>query len=395
MLDLAFRKYKNIEKSFRISNYRYLFEKIDWNDRLIGIKGGRGVGKTTIMLQRAKFNLSNQSVLYMALDDPAFANLDLIDFADIVSKNGIEYLFLDEVHRFPNWSQSIKSIYDYYPDLKIVFTGSSVIEIAQASSDLSRRASMYQLNGLSFREYINLVTDLSLPAIPLQEILLNKSDIKLKGYKPIALFKEYLKYGYYPYFNDSSISTYLDKLKETINLSIENDIPAVEEINIQTIKKMRRFVAILAENVPFKPNISKLSELLNSTRESVINYLQLLERAGVLSLIEASTKGIRALGKPEKILFDNSNIMYSLTANADKGTLRETFFVNQIKNSRYQIKAHPDADYLVDQQYVFEIGGKNKTASQISGLNNAFIAADDIEYGHGNKIPLWHFGFLY
>lgn len=395
MIDLAFRRYRALERSFDAPFRRFLHQQIDWKERLIGIKGARGVGKTTLLLQRIKYDLQGKPSLYISLDDPAFSSMDLVDFAEDLSKLGISYLFLDEVHRFPGWSQSIKTIYDYFPDLNLIFTGSSMIELSRASGDLSRRGAMYHLPGLSFREYINLSEQQDFPAYSLEEILKPDFQIELDPLKPIALFKDYLQYGYYPFFRESNAAMYLEKLKETINLTLESDIPAVEEISLATVRKMRIFMGILSANVPFKPNISKLAELLESTRESVVKYLFLLEKAGVLSLVSAPTKGVRALGKPDKILFDNTNIMYAFSPTADKGTLRETFFVNQLSQGGHRVTFDHQADFKVDDRYVFEVGGKSKPNKQIQGRENSYIAADDLEVGFGNKLPLWYFGFLY
>jgi predicted AAA+ superfamily ATPase len=395
MIDLAIRRYKTLEKSFAISFRRYLHNHIDWNNRLIGIKGARGVGKTTLLLQRIKYDLKGQNALYLSLDDPSFASLDLVEFADDLSKQGFTHLFLDEVHRFPNWSQSVKTIYDYFPDLHLVFTGSSMIELAKASGDLSRRAAMYQLHGLSLREYINLSEQMDFPAHRLEDILQDDFQLELGKLKPIALFRQYLQYGYYPFFLESSPGIYLQKLKEAINLTLESDIPAVEEISLGTVLKMRKFMGILSASVPFKPNISKLSELLESTRESVVKYLYLLEKAGVVSLLNSSTQGIRALGKPEKILFDNPNIMHAFATSVNVGTQRETFFANQLSKAGHTLTLDKQGDFRVDDHYIFEIGGKSKSWEQIRGLKNSYIAADDIEFRWQNKLPLWYFGFLY
>jgi len=395
MIDLAIRRYKTLEKAFHIPFRRYLHAEIDWSNRLIGIKGARGVGKTTLLLQRIKYDLKGKNALYLSLDDPSFASLDLVEFADDLSKLGFTHLFLDEVHRFPNWSQSVKTIYDYFPDLHLVFTGSSMIELSRASGDLSRRAAMFQLHGLSLREYINLSEQKDFQAYRLQELLQDDFQIDLEPLKPIALFRKYLESGYYPFFRDSRPAIYLEQLKETINLTLERDIPAVEEISLPTVLKMRKFMGILSSSVPFKPNISKLSELLESTRESVVKYLYLLEKAGVLSLLNTSTQGIRALGKPEKILFDNPNIMHALATSVNVGTQRETFFVNQLSKAGHTLTLDKQGDFKVNERYVFEIGGKSKTSEQIRGIENSYIAADNIEVRWQNKLPLWYFGFLY
>lgn len=395
MIELAARRYKTIEKSFHTPFRRYLHTQIDWDNRLIGIKGARGVGKTTLLLQRIKFDLKSEKALYLSLDDPSFASLDLVEFADELSKLGFTHLFLDEVHRFPNWSQSVKTIYDYFPDLNLVFTGSSMIELSQASGDLSRRAAMYKLNGLSFREYINLSEQQDFQAYRLEDIIQEDFQLDLGVLKPIALFQQYLQYGYYPFFKESSPAVYLEKLKETINVTLERDIPAVEEISLASVLKLRKFMGILSSSVPFKPNISKLSELLESTRESVVKYLYLLEKAGILSLLNTFTKGIRALGKPEKILFDNPNIMHALAIATNVGTQRETFFANQLSKAGHTLTLDKQGDFKVDERYVFEIGGKSKTGEQIQGVENSYIAADGIEVRWQNKLPLWYFGFLY
>jgi len=378
---------------------RYLWNEINWHNRLIMITGARGVGKTTMLLQyiHEKLNDKPDEVIYVNMDDLYFSKNSLVDFADEFIKRGGRHLFIDEVHKYKNWSQEIKSIYDYFPDLKIVVTGSSALNIFKGKADLSRRAILYKLHGLSFREFIELKYDYHFPSFELVDILQNASKLIpdiLNSIKPIKTFEEYLSYGYYPYFMEG-VTEFQNRLKQTVNHVIESDLPSVDRINYNAIHYLRKLLSILAEIVPYKPNIVKLSQQVGVSRETLMHYLQILERANLLILLQSSVHGISKMNKPEKIYLNNPNLSTTLVAaNANHGTLRETFFLNQLQvlhTINYTVKG----DFIVDNKYIFEVGGKNKDGKQISGLENAFIAADNIEYAQQNKIPLWLFGFLY
>ena len=385
----------SVDTSFK----RYLWDKIKWDNRLIAITGARGVGKTTFLLQYIRENLNErpEEVIYVNMDDLYFSKNTLVDFADEFVKKGGKYLFLDEVHKYRNWSQEIKNSYDYFPDLKIVVTGSSALDIYKGKADLSRRAILYKMHGLSYREFIALKYNYYFPVLELHELLNNASKnipAILEKIKPLKHFEEYLQFGYYPFFREGEAEFQI-RLKQTVNHILDSDLPSVEKIDFKAVHYLRKLISILAEIVPFKPNIVKLSQQVGVSRETLIRYLYLLEKADLLILLQTSTHGISKMNKPEKVYLNNPNLVYSLAdKQSNQGTIRETFFLNQLKVI-HAINWSEKSDFLVDKKYTFEIGGKNKNRKQITGIENAFVAADNIEYAQQNKIPLWLFGFLY
>ena len=398
-----------MEKLFQFSNSRintvdvtfkrYLWRTINWNNRLISITGARGVGKTTLLLQYIRENLNKipDEVIYANLDDLYFSKNPLIDFADEFVKKGGRYLFLDEVHKYKNWSQEIKNVYDYFPKLKLVVTGSSALNIYRGSADLSRRAIHYKMHGLSFREFISLKYKKQFPVFSLEDILDKANKIVpgiLKEIRPLKLFEAYLQFGYYPYFREGE-ADFQNRLRQTVNHVLDSDLPSIENIDFNAVHYLRKLISILAEIVPYKPNIVKLSQQVGVSRETLVRYLYLLEKADMLILLQSGSRGISKMNKPEKIYLNNPNLVNSLTdARTNQGTLRETFFVNQVQ-VMHAVAGTDKGDFLIDNKYTFEIGGKNKNQKQIAGIEQAFIAADHIEYAHKNKIPLWLFGFLY
>ncbi|MCF6241011.1 MAG: AAA family ATPase [Bacteroidales bacterium] len=388
---------KKIEHT-KLDFKRFLMKRINWKRRLIGIKGARGTGKTTLLLQYIKenFGLSDEA-LYVSLDNIYFSEYKLIDLADTFVKFGGKYLFLDEVHKYPNWSREIKNIYDDYPELKIVFTGSSILEIDKSEADLSRRAVIYQLPVLSLREYVSIKYGIRHNAYSLAEILENHKEIAReinKTIKPVKVFNDYSKIGAYPFFTEAELE-YESHLQRIINLILETDLPAFNSIDYSSIMNLKKLLLVISESVPFKPNISKLSVKIGVTRDTLIKYLAYLEKAHLILLLRSNTKGISKMAKPEKIFLNNSNLLFALQAQgANAGTVRETFFFNQL--SVFHKVEHPaKADFIIDNTHTFEIGGKNKTQKQIAHIPNSYLVSDDIEYGFKNKIPLWLFGFLY
>jgi predicted AAA+ superfamily ATPase len=378
---------------------RYMLNRINWNNRLIGITGARGVGKTTMLLQYIKENLADVSdeVIYVNMDDLYFSKNALVGFVDEFVKRGGKYLFVDEVHKYRNWSQEIKNSYDYFPDLKIVFTGSSALDIRKGEADLSRRAIVYSMQGLSFREFIELKYKHQFPALQLEDILSNapaRIAPILEKIKPIKLFEEYLQLGYYPFFTEGE-TEFSIRLKQTVNHVLDNDLPSVENIDFNAVHYLRKLVAILAEIVPYKPNIVKLSQQIGISRETLLRYLYLLEKADLLMLLQTDAFGINKMNKPEKVYLNDPNLISTLTnSSANTGMSRETFFFNQLRVS-HSVNWSESGDFIIDNKTIFEIGGKNKTRKQIAGIENSFVAADNIEYANQNKIPLWLFGFLY
>ena len=378
---------------------RYLHNRIDWGERLIGIKGSRGVGKTTMLLQHIKMAFPERSqAFYVSLDNMWFNSHTLTDMVEYLYTHGVTHVFLDEVHRYPQWIREIKNLYDNYPKLHIVFTGSSLLEIDNAQADLSRRVRMYRLGGLSYREYLELSGVARLPMIPLEDILAkhvqHAADITSQ-IKVLPHFERYMTCGYYPFFVETaSAESYLDRLQQVIITIIENDIPAVESIEYETTIKAKRLLALLAQMVPFTLNVTSLCDKLSVTRNQLIRLMTLLERASLIRQLRSDTKGLKSVGKPDKILFDNPNVMQALVETADLGTSRESFFAMSMAHS-HCIKYPKQGDLLVDDTYLFEVGGRDKGFAQIRNIENSFVASDDIEVGFGNRIPLWLFGFMY
>lgn len=395
LFQFSVSRINTVDTSFK----RYLWKKINWNNRLIVITGARGVGKTTLLLQYIRENLNDKpdEVIYVNMDDLYFSKNGLVDFADEFVKRGGKYLFLDEVHKYKNWSQELKNAYDYFPQLKMVVTGSSALDIYKGTVDLSRRAILYKMHGLSFREFISLKYNLHFPVLKLDDILYNSSEripAILEKIKPIKLFLEYLQIGYYPFFKEGEADFQI-RLKQTVNHILDSDLPSVENIDFKAVHYLRKLISILAEIVPYKPNIVKLSQQVGVSRETLLRYLYLLAKADLLILLQTSTYGISKINKPEKIYLNNPNLVNTLSdIQSNQGTLRETFFINQLQ-VLHNINWSAKSDFLVDNKYTFEIGGKNKTRKQIAGIENAWVAADNIEYAQQNKIPLWLFGFLY
>nr|NQU94522.1 ATP-binding protein [Bacteroidota bacterium] len=388
-------KLRGVPQKFR----RFLYEEIDWSNRLISILGARGSGKTTLVMQHIKqqFKSPSNQVLYVDVSNLFFSNNTLLDLADMFYKNGGKFLFLDEIHKYPKWSAELKQIHDTYYDLKVVFTGSSIIEIKKGEADLSRRVVGYHLPGLSFREYLELDQSLKFEVYTLEIILENHREIShlISGQiRPLEYFSDYLKYGYYPYFIEGK-NVYHEKLRSTINLILDVDIPAAENIDFKSIVKLKKLLSVISASVPFKPNTQKVSIMVEASRSTLIRFFTLLEKAQLISLLQSETKEIQALSKPEKIYMNNTNLMFALAPqNVDKGNLRETFFYNQT-NYLHDLALPKTGDFIVDGKWIFEVGGKNKTRKQIAGTGNAWVVSDEIESGFGNKIPLWMLGFQY
>lgn len=369
---------------------RYLHDRIDWSARMIGIVGPRGVGKTTMLLQHIKLYHSVKDTLFVNADDIYFAEHRLYDLASDFYRQGGKFLFIDEVHKYRDWSKELKMIYDYYPDFNVVFTGSSILDIYKGNADLSRRVVSFYMPGLSFREYLILAEGIRLPAYSLEEILGNKVEIPVSK-RPLALFKEYLSKGYYPFFSEPG---YEIRLRNAVNLTVESDIPVYANLNVASAKKMRQLLYVIAQSVPFKPNFTKIGQMTDLHRNQVADFLFYLEKAGIIAQLRGTTAGIRQLGKVEKTYLDNTNLAYSLSENTpDIGNVRETFFLSQMKVNN-EVLSSDKADFQIGK-YTFEIAGANKQQKQIHGLGNAYVVKDDIEYGYGNVIPLWHFGFNY
>ncbi|TYR35976.1 ATP-binding protein [Sphingobacterium phlebotomi] len=378
---------------------RHLYYQIDWSDRLVGILGARGTGKTTLLLQRLKLNFpDDDAALYISLDDIYFASNSLIALVENFRLRGGKILFMDEVHKYNGWAREIKNIYDTYKDIYIVFTGSSVIDIYQQEADLSRRTVFYELTGLSFREYLRFADVYAAETIGLSDILDHHTQIALKlskAFKPILHFEAYLDHGYYPFFKEN-LRTYFLRIEQVIRLIVETELRFVDGFDINNSNKVMQLLAILAENVPFKPNISKLSDKIGISRQTVTQYLHYLEKARLINLLNAAGASISTLQKPEKVYLENPNLHRAIASGeANQGSRRESFLLNQLRNAKHEVSLPATGDFLVDRRITIEVGGKAKGRKQIEGVENAFIAADDLEVGVENKIPLWLFGFLY
>lgn len=391
---------------------RELHQLIDWKHRLIAIRGPRGVGKTTLLLQHLKLNYgSSPEALYVTLDDFFFTENRLVNVAKEFYAKGGKVVYLDEVHKYPqiNWAQEIKNIYDLLPGLKVVFTGSSILKILNEQADLSRRALIYNLQGLSLREYIDLAENKKLPVFSFEEIINRHHELANQivhdyGLHPLQFFKTYLREGYFPFFLENR-NIYLNRVREVLKLIIEVDLNYLPEYTITDHVKINRLLYAIATSAPFKPNISKLSERIGLNRNRLTEYIYLLERARLLNLMHSRHRGVSSLQKPEKIYLENTNLTYALAPNqVNHGSLRETFFLNQLSAPQLDrpfplVITYPEkGDFLVDNfenSYLFEVGGKNKDLRQVRSEENAFIAADDIEVSFDRRIPLWLFGFLY
>jgi len=377
---------------------RYLFDVIPWNNRLIGIKGARGTGKTTLLLQWIKEqDLPTEKAAYFSLDDLYFTSHSLKETVSTFYKNGGQILVLDEVHKYKNWSQEIKNCYDFYPELKIVFTGSSIIDITKQEGDLSRRALLFELVGLSFREYLKMLHIVDLPILNLQELLFHSAEIKKKipvGFRPNQHFSHYLHVGYYP-FGLADTTSIHQRINQLIRTIVEIDLAELKDFDIRNAKKMLQLIYVIAQQVPFKPNISNLAIKTGIHRNSLNSYLYYLDQAKIISLVFQAGNSIAILQKPEKIVLNNTTLLYALSEEkALVGTLRETFFVSQLQTI-HKVNVSKQADFLVDGTYTFEVGGKGKGQKQLEGLENAWIVKDDIELPMLNTIPLWMFGLLY
>jgi predicted AAA+ superfamily ATPase len=377
---------------------RYLYYVVNWENRLIGIKGARGTGKTTLVLQHLhELGKPAHEAAYFSLDDLFFSAHSFMETAEAFYKQGGKYLFLDEVHKYPGWARVVKNLYDFYPDLHIVFTGSSIIDIAKEEADLSRRAMMHELKGLSFREFLVLRNGKELPKVSFKQLLDNPSSIRKlfdPGFRPLQYLNEYLSTGYYPFFKEDFQGYHL-RLQQLIRLVVEYDMAELHDFDIRNAKKMLQLLYILAENVPFKPNLTKISQKSNIHRNSINSYLYYLEQAHLISQLYPSGISTAILQKPEKIYLNNANLAYALSIHQpDKDNLRETFFLNQLQVS-HRVHYPLKGDFIIDGTWIFEIGGKNKKHDQIKSLEHAFVVQDDVEYPVSLTLPLWLFGFLY
>lgn len=384
-------KYRMLLDETSTNYVRDIHDSIDWNDPLIAIMGARGVGKTTLVLQHIKLHEDIGKSLFVYADDVWFSAHSILELAENFYKDGGKALYIDEIHKYSNWSQEIKNISDSFPKLRVCYTGSSVLDLQKGSHDLSRRLLDYQMWGLSFREYLSLSKGIDVPKRSLEQILSGQIDFPFDRYRPIELFKEYLKEGYYPFFQRSG---YYLRLNHVVNTVIEQDIPRFAELSVSMAEKLKMLLYIIAQSVPFKPNYTKIALDIGTNRNVVSDLVVWLEKAGLINILRDETNGIKLLGKVNKIYLNNPNLAYALSDEAPNiGNIRETIFLTWLKVG-HKITASSVSDFKVGAN-TFEVGGKNKGNVQIKGVENAYIVKDDIEHGSGNVIPLWAFGLLY
>lgn len=378
---------------------RELERKINWNARLISVRGSRGTGKTTLFLQHIKKTFSNNlnKVLYVNLDNIYFSNNTLVELAEKFASRGGTHLFIDEVHKYENWSKEIKNLYDDFPELHIAFTGSSLLEILNGRADLSRRTLVYELTGLSFREYLSLIKAHDFPIFTLEEILKNNEQISAEiasKIKPFEFFDDYLSFGYYPYFLEGK-DDYFNRLNETLNMILEVELPMLRGLEIAYIPRIKKLLAVIGESAPFIPNITQLAAKIGISRQTLLIYLKYLEDAKLINQLYKKSRGLSILEKPEKILMENTNLIELFNGeNANTGSRRETFVLNQLLHS-HKVDFSEESDFFVDSKYTFEVGGKNKKRKQIQEIPDSYIIADDIEFGTDRQIPIWLLGFMY
>lgn len=386
LYELFYRKLKNIPVEF----LRYKYNQIKWESRAFGLVGPRGVGKSTMLLQYIKQNLDTKDTLYVSADNLYFAEHKLVDLADSFVKMGGKHLFIDEIHKYEGWSRELKQIYDSYDDLQIVISGSSILDIYKGMADLSRRMPIYEMQGLSFREYLRLFHGIDVPVYSMEDILTHKAVINGIEH-PLPLFHDYLKRGYYPFGRDAEFEI---ELMQVINQTMEIDIPMHIKANVSVGRKLKSLIMVVSKSVPFKPVMQKLADVTGISRNDIPDYLIYMERAGMISQLRNVTGGLRGLGKVEKLYLDNTNLIYALAPeHADIGNVRETFFMNQTRVCN-DVRSSDISDFEIDNK-VFEIGGRKKGQKQIENASDGYIVKDDIESGYANVIPLWAFGLNY
>ncbi len=396
-MEVLYAFHDNMLRQAKDGFYRFLYEKVNWEQRLIAIKGPRGAGKTTMMLQRLRFDLKLKAseALYLTADHYWFYNHSLAETAEDFVRHGGKWLFIDEVHKYPHWSREIKNIYDAYPELHLVLSASSALDLFRGEADLSRRLIVYTLPGLSFREYLRMQNLAQVEARSFDEMLRNPQDLQdevLQQIRPLAHLKHYLQYGYLPIYEPGSEAEYLMKLQQVIRVAIETDLAWVAGINAGTAQKVKKLLGVMAASVPFKPNITELARKIDAGRDSVYEWISLMESARVLNLLHTEGRSTAILQKPEKVFLENTNFAYALDPRPDIGNLRETFVFNQLVNSGLDVYHPVKHDFKIGE-WTIEVGGKTKA---VAGADERLIiAADEVETVFRNKLPLWMFGFLY
>lgn len=396
-MNTLFEFQENILRSVKNDFRRYLHNHINWKQRMIGIKGPRGAGKTTLMLQYLKYDLGLPSeALYITADHTWFYTHTLLDTATDWYKQGGKILFIDEVHKYQNWSVELKNIYDGLPEMQIIFSASSALDIYRGEADLSRRVVSYLLAGLSFREFLIFTHEVNFDVVKIEEIISNHRSLSRRiteTFRPLPAFRKYLEVGYLPIIIEGEYS-YRMKLNQVINTIVDSDLAHIVSYNSGTADKVKRLLGVIAESVPFKPNIAALARKLDLSRDSVYQYIYQLKDARLLNTLSSEGKGVSTLQKPDKIYLENTNLAFALKEQPNIGNIRETFVLNQLLNAGMKVNSPNAGDFTVDELTI-EVGGKSKNTSQVKHLDNYLIASDDIETGGGNKVPIWLFGFLY
>lgn len=379
---------------------RDMMNDINWDAQLICIRGARGVGKTTLMLQYIKshYKAMSKEVLFVSLDTVYFTTHSLIDLADTFYKNGGRHLFIDEVHKYPTWSKEIKEIYDFYPDMRVVISGSSLLNILEGDADLSRRCVSYDMQGLSFREFLKFYHNIDIRRYSLDEILNTPEDLcseVLDKCQPLPLFNDYLKYGYFPFYNKNKENYYM-LIEQIVSYVIESELPLVFNVEAAMARKIKALMGIVSGSLPYEVDATKLSGVIGVHRTTVVNYLYMLNKASMINMIFEESKTVKKLQKPDKLYIENTNMLYAISSGTvDIGTVRETFCVNQLSSKHNVEYSKRKGDFLVDGNYTFEVGGRNKGFSQVAGVDNSFVLADNIDSPYGRKLPIWTIGFLY
>ncbi|HEO98389.1 MAG TPA: AAA family ATPase [Epsilonproteobacteria bacterium] len=397
MLDKIKKYQSRLQKSFTVTYRRYLYNTIDFDDKMIAVFGARGVGKTTLLFQYlSELQERGNNALYISLDYPFLSGIDLIELVEEFVESGGGYLLLDEVHRYEEFASHLKTIYDLF-DIKVIFTSSSATSILSAKSDLSRRVNLYNLNGFSFKEYLEVKYKLSLDSYTPEKVL--KDHIKIaksidnNSFEILKEFKAYLKTGYYPFYFDKK-SSYYQNLLNTINLTIDLDLTSLGLIEQKYTYKLKKLLEVICESKPFEVNYSKIATMAEISRVKLYDYISYLSDGQMLLLVDENITGLKKVQKPAKIYLNNTNLLYAYCENSEIGTVRETFFANQVA-SHYPLHISKQGDFVVSKKYTIEVGGKDKSFDQVKKIPDSYVVADDISIGSGNKIPLWLFGFLY
>ena len=399
-MENLFRKSDRLLEVTPLKIIRQWMDSINWKARMMAVRGPKGVGKTTLMLQYIKLNYQplDRQVLYASCDDSYFSTHSLLDLAEQFYLNGGKHLFLDEVHKYPNWSREVKEIYDFYPTMRVVLSGSSLLSLTEGDVDLARRCINHDIQGLSFREFLHFYKGIEIPVFPIDQVLQNPAPLIVQMNKvgrPVALFHEYLKYGYYPYYLDNEIDYYLT-IQQVVNKVIDEELTRICKVDYVNTRRLKALLTTLCANVPFQVDISKLATMSGLKRDTVVAYLGYLNKAKLIQLLYSDLKNVKRMQKPDKIYIDNTNLLYAwATTPVQIGTAREIFVANQLSANHIIEYGKTNGDFLVDNRYVFEVGGEDKDFTQIAKIPDSYILSDNIETAVGHKLPIWTVGFDY